>query len=250
MKAQLAMTLAVALIPLQGALTPVAATEPCTGLVPGKSLGRYVLGTELKEPSTVEPDALPGWSRPKDPTGRAVRLRFDSKKALVEFEAPLPACLELPGRTLESPDPLALAAALGTCGPMSIQEGGNLIACSGLDIVSGAAGGKAPPSLRMHGRPAPAASCAVYASPQGWADAKASHPATKAFSLEPARTGPICIAGFPAPIRAQTRLVELERPGCKKEALRGGTHLTCGAVTFSFAGPDLALQSLSISPTP
>ncbi|MGC4118351.1 MAG: hypothetical protein QM765_28115 [Myxococcales bacterium] len=220
------------------------AAEPagaCPALVPGKSLGeRFVLGTVLKEDSAVQPDAVSGWFRPKDPAGASVRLRFDADKKLVEFEAPLPTCLMLGGKRVEVSDAHTLAAALGTCGPEAILEGGNVIECAGARLSTGLK----EKALRVLVQPAPSQLCAVYVAGSKWFDAAGAHE-----SVLEVKEKPVCVDGVSKALTSQVSLSDFKAAtgsSCREEALRGATHLTCGERRYSFAGPKLMLSQISV----
>lgn len=235
------------------ALVPAvaAAAEPCPTLQPGKAFDRFSLGTVLKEDSAVTPDALPGWSRPKTPGDEAVRLQFDPAKKLAVVDAPLPACLTLAGAspvTLKAPTLRQVAAALRTCGPEQIREGGNRIECAGLALTTGmgARGLESRIVVRADavGAKVP---CDVYLDADGATDAEtAPAPTDSPAKLEVGGRN-VCVTGRHAPVSAATRPGDLASASCTTEALRGGTHVKCGATTFHFAGPTLALQSITIT---
>lgn len=228
------------------AALPALAADACPTLEPGRRLGeRFSIGTALKAPDSVEADALPGWHRPKDPAGRAVRLRFDAKNKLVELEAPLPACVRLGKREVATKDPRALAAALGTCGPVQIQEGGNLIDCGGVRLVFGAAGGTATPTVRVTASKATKPACTHYVDGAGWVDATGAHTPKDGELSVPPKTR-LCADGIAAPVPGGIDRAAFEalRPGCAVQANRGATLVKCGAVTWIFAGPKAALHAL------
>ncbi len=231
---------------------PTESAEPdCAVLVPGQSLGRFSLGTVLQEDSAVTADALPGWFRPSDPAGAGTRLRFDDEKRLVTFDALLPACVTLAGTepvTLRAPTLHQLAAALGTCGPEQILEGGNRIECAGVSLTTrlGENGLEARVAIGGSSQVAAARPCAYYADAAG---------VTEAFGVSQPGAGPvtiavgdgsICVAGRPAPITSETRVEDVGGPACAMEVNRGGTSVRCGDTVYRFAGPKLALQSIEI----
>lgn len=235
--------------PAAGAPPGAPAAPDCPSLEPGKALGRFSVGTVLKAPEAVKPDAVSGWFRPTDPAGAETRLRFDHAKKLVGFDTPLPACLVLAGKppvTLKAPSALQLAAALGTCGPMQVLEGGNRIECEGLALTMGSAGGAARVQIGVVATTRPALACTAYVDADGVVDAAGHHP----VAGEPVRIEvgdrALCLAGRPAAVSAATRPADVQGPGCTTEALRGGTHVRCGETTFDFAGPANALQAISI----
>jgi len=217
------------------------AEKTCEVLEPGKRLGdRFSIGTVLKAEKSVAPDALPGWHRPTDPAGKAVRLRFDADKKLVEFEAPLPACVQLGSRRVETASVHVLAAALGTCGPEKMLEGGNIMECSGVTLVT--SGGAA--AIRIA---APAGACSTYVAQGSWFDAGGAHPAkgTELAVGEPM----LCLPNVTRPLNAKTSLADFKALGlpCREDAARGGTQLVCGDTTYSFAGPTLLLTRVGFA---
>lgn len=211
----------------------------CEVLEPGKRLGdRYSLGTTLKADSAVVADAIPGWYRPSDLVGIAVRLRFDADKRLVEFDAPLPACVQLGARRLDVPNVHVLAAALGTCGVEKVNEGGTVIECAGVKLVT--TGGAA--FVRVF---APAPACTTYVTGKAWFDAAGAHPGAELVVGDRA----VCVANLDAVLGAKTSLAEFKTLGltCREEAARGATQVTCGETTYTFAGPTLLLSRLSFA---
>jgi hypothetical protein len=230
------------------AATPALAGEACPRLEPGKRLGeRFSIGTVLKAPDSVEADALPGWHRPKDPAGHAVRLRFDDKRRLVELEAPLPTCVQLGKRRIEAKDPRAFAAALGSCGPAQILEGGNLIDCGGVRVVFGAAGGTAAPTLRIAAGRAPGKGCSHYVDGEGLIGARGRE-ALKDGEVPVPAGAALCVEGLDRPIPAGIDRAAFEalRPGCTVQANRGASLVKCGELTWIFAGPKNVLHALRV----
>lgn len=221
----------------------------CPILEPGKALGRFSVGTVLRAPEAVKPDAVDGWFRPTDPAGAETRLRFDDAKRLVGFDTPLPACVVLTGKqpvTLKAPSAHQLAAALGTCGPMQVLEGGNRIECEGLVLNMGSAGGAARVQIGVGATTRPALPCTAYVDADGIVDASGHHPVAGAPVRLEVGARALCLAGRATAVSAATRPADVEGPGCTTEALRGGTHVRCGDTTFDFAGPANALQAISI----
>ncbi|MEW6430873.1 MAG: hypothetical protein AB1730_05135 [Myxococcota bacterium] len=231
------------------AATPASAapSAECESLVPGKSLGtRYSLGTVLKAPEAVVPDAIPGWFRPSDPAGKNVRLRFDDAKTLVEIEAPLPKCVALGERRIQTGNPLVLAAALGTCGQVAVNEGANIVTCNGVTLVA-----TPTPLIRVQkSTPAAAGECAVYLDDGGSYDASGVHAASPGFSHTLEATKPVCVTGLKKPLTTKTIAADVKAmaPPCQEKAMRGGTHLTCGDLVYSFAGPPATLATISFAP--
>lgn len=232
------------------------AAEDCPRLEPGKALGRFSLGTKLNAPDAVSPDALPGWSRPNDPTGRETRLRFDAARVLDAFDAPLPACVTLPTpkpHPWRGSDPRALAAALGTCGPEQILEGGTRIPCAGLALVTTIGAGGLERRIQMRsGADAPAApkaTCDTFLSSDGAVDATGlrAPPADPKAPIELEVAGrTVCVTGRSMVLHAGTKPADVADAACTTEANRGGTHVRCGGTVFSFAGPNLALERIAV----
>lgn len=196
--------LALALVVL--AQTPALAAEDCPTLTPGKSLGGNGLGSDT----------------------------------------PLPACLKLAGPkpvTLRAPTLHQLAAALGTCGPEQVLEGGNLIVCDGVVLTSGLDG----PRVRVQKSPAAEKPCAVYFDADGATDAASAPAPSDAPAKIEVHDRAICLIGQPAPVSAATRPEQVASPACTTETNRGGTHVRCGATAFHFAGPKRTLESITIS---
>ncbi len=248
---------AVALSTLAGAGAALAAppdAESCPALEPGKAIGRYSLGTILKAPEAVAPAPLDGWFQPTDPAGQDTRLRFDAQKKLVAFDTPLPRCVTVPGtppRALRDATPRQLAAALGTCGPEKVLEGGTWIECGGVAIVTTLGAKGIEHRLRMQSdapSKAPAVACDVYFDGDATTDADGAKPATEKPARLEVGTRRVCLAGWPAALGANTRAADVTAGRtCKTEMLRGGTHVTCGEVTFGFAGPAEALHTITLA---
>ncbi len=216
-----------------------AAPQRCEVLEPGVRLGeRLSIGTVLREASAVEADPLPGWVRPKDPANQGVRLRLDAAQRVVELEAPLPPCVTLGGRAIQASSIYELAAALGTCGPEQVNEGGNVIRCAGVTLTHSRSGS----TIRLSEAPP---TCDVYVRGAKWFDGAGSHD-LKARPLELGQRR-VCTPNVAAPLTARTTLAAFEAayPSCHKEARRGATLLTCGELTFTFAGPTLQLAQVS-----
>ncbi|APR79631.1 Hypothetical protein A7982_04978 [Minicystis rosea] len=231
--------------------SPPDAPPGCAVLEPGHGVGRFTLGTQLKAPESVTPDTRPGWFRPTALDAPDTHLRFDGDKRLVELETPLPACVTLAGRTLDKPDPQKLAAALGTCGPMEILEGGNRIPCDGLVIISGTLGpdGKiAPPILHFGAKTAaPKPGCNIYFDK----DARVDDGGVKAVNtVKLGEKDVVCVAGQSKPLTTATRPADVNHAGCREIPLRGGTRVQCGEQTYSFAGPMLVLDTVTIGAEP
>jgi hypothetical protein len=206
----------------------------CTELDPGHALGAFKVGA--KTDAAIQPDPLPGWFIAKE---GAVRLRMDPDGTVAEIVAPLLPCAIAKGRIVESRDPRALAAALGTCGPVAVTEGGNTITCDGVTIVSSARGGREAPTVRVAKTPGPPAVCAIYAGLGAWADATGAHETKAAIVLDAAK-GPICVDGRDAPVSPKTRPADVLREGCREEKRDGGVDLVCPDATFSFTGAALS----------
>ncbi len=220
-----------------------AAPDPgtCVELVPGRSLGRFSLGTEVKEASALVPGSRPGWMQPAHPAEKNIHLKFDEQKRLVAFEVPLPGCVTLAGNKIRAADVRILAAALGTCGPQQIYEGGNVILCENLRLISGAQGGAAPAYVAMAPSPKPTARCQRYLDTENWFDGAGGHPLSAGTRLEITDKLNLCDQQVLSP---STKVEDIIAPGCEKESLRGGTHVRCGKITYSFAGPHLALSAV------
>lgn len=235
---------------------PAPAAEPCPRLEPGRALGRFSLGTKLTAPDSVEPDALPGWSRPKDPAGKSTRLRFDAAGVLTAFDAPLPACVTLPSpkpHEVRTAELRSLAAALGMCGPEDIREGGTFIPCAGLSLVTsvGATGVEHRLSMRSgaDAPPAPTATCDTWLDADGPVDVtgRRAPPAAPGVPGElEVGTRRVCVSGRSIVFTAATRPADVTDVACTTEANRGGTHVRCGQTLFSFGGPDLALTRIRV----
>lgn len=134
-------------------------------------------------------------------------------------------------------DQLALAAALGDCGPLDVREGGNRIVCaSGLALQVGSV-----PAARVAVRPeAPTAvplRCTDYLARSGFSSVNM----VPGVTLCDVTTGPVTAS---SDVEAIARSY---RGRCQRQSPRGGTHLTCEGRTFSFAGPRLALQRVAAS---
>ncbi|MCK6575161.1 hypothetical protein L6V77_29175 [Myxococcota bacterium] len=235
---------------------PAPAAEPCPRLEPGRALGRFSLGTKLTAPDSVEPDALPGWSRPKDPAGKSTRLRFDTAGVLTAFDAPLPACVTLPSpkpHEVRTAELRSLAAALGTCGPEDIREGGTFIPCAGLSLVTsvGASGVEHRLAMRSgpDAPPAPTATCDTWLDADGPVDVtgRRAPPAAPGVPGElEIGTRRVCLSGRSVVFTAATRPADVTDAACTTEANRGGTHVRCGRTLFSFEGPHLALARIRV----
>lgn len=216
------------------------ALSPCVPVEPGRSLGRFSLGGKPAGPT--EPAGIPGWLRA---TGKdaGVRLRVEGE-VITEVEAPLPACARLKDRVVEGDDPRVLAAALGTCGPVERLEGGSRIQCEGARLHF--AGPAAGPTLRVLKQPGAASTCATYVDSGGRYDATGAHPAAPPIVVNVAANGPVCAEGAAVAVSTKTRVADLEPLGCRVDVRRGGTHVVCPYATYSFAGPTLALESVTI----
>jgi hypothetical protein len=209
----------------------------CPDLEPGAAYAGFRLGEKTHK--AVQPDALPGWFLAKE---AAVRLRMDPDGTVTEIEAPLPACVVAGRRIVESRrDPRVFAAALGTCGPMAVNEGGNVIRCDGLLVLSGGDGGRQPPTLRVLKAPAPPVACRSYAGEGGWADAGGAH---AGGTLDVAANGPVCLRE--AVLTPKTRPDDVRTWGCHDDRRRGGVHLVCPGATFTFAGPGETLSAVTL----
>jgi hypothetical protein len=207
----------------------------CTELDPGRALGAFKVGA--KTDAAIQPDPLPGWFIAKE---GAVRLRMDPDGTVAEIVAPLLPCAIAKGRIVESRDPRALAATLGTCGPVAVTEGGNTIACDGVTIVSGAQGGRQAPTVRVAKTPGPPVACGSYVGLGFWAEPTGAHETKKAIVLDVAAKGPVCVDGRDAPVSVKTRPADVLREGCREEKRAGGVDLVCPDATFSFTGAALS----------
>jgi hypothetical protein len=185
--------------------TAVFAASPALEVVPGQRVGPLSLGA-------------------KGPVPAPLKARLEAGK-IVELEVPLPQSLAVGGRQ-QVFEPLALAQALGTCGVVQINEGGTIIDCDGARLVLGAS-----PALRVLSNPRPARVCTAYLSPGA------------TVKLTPASV--VCDVDGGAWTTEATPAALVNHRGCKTTEARGGTSVTCGARTFSFAGPTLRLSEVS-----
>lgn len=219
----------------------------CLSVEPNYTLGKVRLGMtkdELARLGEVK-DAGAGW---ETVAGYRVKMGLGEVSAV---EHPLKAgmCLKVLGREVEGDvGPHVLAAALGGCGVEQNNEGGNVISCpAGARVLWGGDAGKGPVTLRVEREGHPRTVCEGYAVPGRYA-------ATRNGRIEPTAEkpaalplgGPVTVCVGDREISSSTRVDEVDRPGCTKQANRGATLVTCEGVRYIFAGPTLVLSQVEV----
>lgn len=128
-------------------------------------------------------------------------------------------------------DLLAVAAALGDCGPVDVLEGGNTVHCaSGLGLQHGSV-----PTARLEARTgvaAPSAVCADYVDREGFT------------ARELSGATAVCETGVGA-VTAARSLADVQRNyrgACRRIDNRGATLLDCRGVRWVFGGPTQVLS--------
>ncbi|MCA9544456.1 MAG: hypothetical protein KC613_08700 [Myxococcales bacterium] len=219
--------------------TPALAAPPartdCPVVEPGRLLVAFPMGAPQARFGPLK--ALPdeggdggSWVQPAQPAG--ARLRFE-KGALIEAEIPLPTCVTLGGKPLPVASPHHLATLLGTCGPRQINQDYDSLECEGARIVL-----DAKPTLQVFAskRAGHHGGCATYLFDDHRVDAVGVTRLEGAFTLE--ASDAVCVDQVR--FGPGSKPTDLAQGACKTEALRGGTHVTCGRFTYRFGGPQLA----------
>ncbi len=219
----------------------------CLSVEPNYKLGKVRLGMtkdELAKLGEVK-EAGAGW---ESVAGYRVKMGLGEVSA-VEHDLKAGLCLKVLGREVEGDvGPHVLAAALGGCGVEQVNEGGNVITCpSGARVLWGGDAGKAPVALRVEREGHPRTVCEGYAVPGQYAatrngriDPTAEKPAALPVG------GPVTVCVGDREISSSTRVDEVDRPGCTKQANRGATLVTCEGVRYIFAGPTLVLSQVEV----
>lgn len=219
----------------------------CLSVEPNYKLGKVRLGMtkdELAKLGEVK-DAGAGW---ETVAGYRVKMGLGEVSA-VEHALKAGMCLKVLGRDVEGDvAPHVVAAAIGGCGIEQNNEGGNVISCpSGARVLWGGDAGKAPVTLRIEREGHPRTVCEGYAVPGRYAatrngriDPTAEKPAALPVG------GPVTVCVGDREISSGTRVDEVDRPGCTKQANRGATLITCEGVRYVFAGPKLVLSQVEV----
>lgn len=122
-------------------------------IIPGKSIGSIKLGQSKKELEALKMTIKSVEASDLLIVGRNL-VHLDKKGLVVTVEAELgdlPSCLHVGDKELtKKMHPFELSRVFKKCQKTSVREGGNIIECDGIDIISGGWGGQQKtPLLRV-----------------------------------------------------------------------------------------------------